>query len=83
VIFLPVIVWNYQHDWASFAFQTVRRVAEPTRRVGMDRYETASELAFYSVDPLNAISATSTGHLFGGVGLMSENSVNHSCEVAT
>ena len=40
--------------------------------VGMDRYETASELAFYSADPLNAVNATSAGHLFGGVGLMYE-----------
>jgi dolichol-phosphate mannosyltransferase len=40
--------------------------------VGMDRYETASELAFYSADPLTAIDATSAGHLFGGVGLMYE-----------
>jgi dolichol-phosphate mannosyltransferase len=28
VIFSPVIVWNAQHDWASFAFQTSRRLAE-------------------------------------------------------
>ena len=27
-IFSPVIVWNAQHDWASFAFQTSRRLAE-------------------------------------------------------
>jgi hypothetical protein len=40
--------------------------------VGMDRYETASELAFYSADPGNAINETSAGHLFGGVGLMYE-----------
>jgi dolichol-phosphate mannosyltransferase len=28
VIFLPVIYWNYSHEWASFAFQTSRRLAE-------------------------------------------------------
>jgi dolichol-phosphate mannosyltransferase len=28
LIFLPVIIWNAQHDWASFAFQTSRRLAE-------------------------------------------------------
>ena len=28
LIFLPVIVWNAQHDWVSFAFQTSRRLAE-------------------------------------------------------
>jgi dolichol-phosphate mannosyltransferase len=27
-VFAPVIVWNAQHDWASFAFQTSRRLAE-------------------------------------------------------
>ncbi len=27
-IFSPVIVWNSQHEWASFAFQTSRRLAE-------------------------------------------------------
>jgi dolichol-phosphate mannosyltransferase len=27
-IFSPVIVWNAQHEWASFAFQTSRRLAE-------------------------------------------------------
>ena len=40
--------------------------------VGMDRYEMASELAFYSTDPANAVKDTSAGHLFGGVGLMYE-----------
>ena len=28
VIFSPVIIWNAQHDWASFAFQTSRRLTE-------------------------------------------------------
>jgi dolichol-phosphate mannosyltransferase len=31
LIFSPVIVWNAQHDWASFAFQTARRLAERPR----------------------------------------------------
>lgn len=26
-LFSPVLVWNYQHDWASFRFQFVRAVA--------------------------------------------------------
>jgi dolichol-phosphate mannosyltransferase len=30
-VFSPVIVWNAQHDWASFAFQTSRRLAEAPR----------------------------------------------------
>ena len=28
VIFSPVIIWNARNDWASFAFQTSRRLAE-------------------------------------------------------
>src|SRR5882724_9237484 len=30
-VFAPVLVWNAQHDWASFAFQTSRRLAEAPR----------------------------------------------------
>jgi len=30
-VFSPVIFWNAQHDWASFAFQTSRRLAEAPR----------------------------------------------------
>jgi dolichol-phosphate mannosyltransferase len=30
-IFSPVIIWNARHDWASFAFQTSRRLAEAPR----------------------------------------------------
>ncbi len=30
-VFSPVIVWNAQHDWASFVFQTSRRLAERPR----------------------------------------------------
>src|SRR5882762_10605647 len=30
-IFSPVILWNAQHEWASFAFQTSRRIAEASR----------------------------------------------------
>jgi 4-amino-4-deoxy-L-arabinose transferase-like glycosyltransferase len=28
VVFSPVLIWNHQHDWASFRFQLVRAVAE-------------------------------------------------------
>lgn len=28
LLFAPVLVWNAQHDWASFAFQGSRRVAQ-------------------------------------------------------
>lgn len=27
-VFAPVLIWNYQHDWASFRFQFVRAVAD-------------------------------------------------------
>jgi 4-amino-4-deoxy-L-arabinose transferase-like glycosyltransferase len=27
VVFSPVLIWNYQHDWVSFRFQFVRAVA--------------------------------------------------------
>jgi dolichol-phosphate mannosyltransferase len=30
-IFSPVILWNAEHGWASFAFQTSRRIAEASR----------------------------------------------------
>jgi dolichol-phosphate mannosyltransferase len=30
-VFLPVLVWNAQHEWASFLFQTSRRLAERPR----------------------------------------------------
>ncbi len=31
LIFSPVIYWNATHDWASFAFQSSRRLAEKTQ----------------------------------------------------
>ena len=31
VIFSPVIIWNARHEWASFVFQTSRRLAESPR----------------------------------------------------
>jgi len=40
--------------------------------VGMDRYAIASELAFYLPDRARAVSDTTSGHLFGQVGLMYE-----------
>jgi len=38
--------------------------------VGLDRYELASELAFYAPDQVRSVSETSSDSLFGGVGLM-------------
>jgi len=40
--------------------------------VGMDRNFLASELAFYAPDPDEAVSETTSAHLFGQVGLMYE-----------
>jgi dolichol-phosphate mannosyltransferase len=40
--------------------------------VGMDRYAIASELAFYAPDQATGVRRTSSGHLFGQVGLMYE-----------
>ncbi len=31
IVFMPVIVWNIQNDWASFRFQSSRRAAEAVR----------------------------------------------------
>ena len=31
VLFAPVILWNYQNDWVSFRFQSVRRLSAPVR----------------------------------------------------
>ena len=31
LIFMPVIVWNAEHEWASFVFQTSRRLIEAPR----------------------------------------------------
>jgi 4-amino-4-deoxy-L-arabinose transferase-like glycosyltransferase len=28
LVFSPVLIWNYQHDWASFRFQAVRATAD-------------------------------------------------------
>jgi dolichol-phosphate mannosyltransferase len=30
-VFMPVVVWNAEHHWASFIFQTARRLAEAPR----------------------------------------------------
>jgi dolichol-phosphate mannosyltransferase len=40
--------------------------------VGMDRYAIASELAFYGADQARSVTRTSSGHLFGQMGLMYE-----------
>ena len=49
-----------------------KRTGETQLVVGMDRYAIASELAFYAPDKGLGVRETSSGHLFGQVGLMYE-----------
>ncbi|HEY3657010.1 MAG TPA: glycosyltransferase family 39 protein [Steroidobacteraceae bacterium] len=66
-------------EWRDFGRQ-IDDIADPIRAqygaeflvVGMDRYAIASELAFYSHDQTRSVAETSSGHLFGGMGLMYE-----------
>jgi 4-amino-4-deoxy-L-arabinose transferase-like glycosyltransferase len=37
LIFSPVIIWNWQHDWASFMFQSSSRLAQ-MRRLRLDYF---------------------------------------------
>ena len=65
--------------WREFGRQ-INGIVEEIRKqdgteplvVGMDRYAIASELAFYAPEPAMAVRQTSSGHLFGGIGLMYE-----------
>ncbi len=66
--------------WRDFGRQ-IEDLAAQVRRdndsdvliVGMDRYAIASEVAFYANDRARSVAGTSSGHLFGGVGLMYEH----------
>jgi dolichol-phosphate mannosyltransferase len=65
--------------WRELASRIQSAAAEAHRRegveplvVGMDRYAIASELTFYAPDRSEALRDTSSGHLFGQVGLMYE-----------
>jgi dolichol-phosphate mannosyltransferase len=49
-----------------------KKTGRPPLVVGMDRYAIASELAFYAPDRTEGVGRTSSGHLFGQVGLMYE-----------
>ena len=49
-----------------------KETGQPPLVVGMDRYAIASELAFYAPDRAEGVGRTSSGHLFGQVGLMYE-----------
>ena len=52
-IFFPVIMWNAEHDWASFAFQSTRRLAEE-HTFGLPQLLGS---AFLSLSPTGAIAA--------------------------
>jgi dolichol-phosphate mannosyltransferase len=60
-IFSPVILWNAQHEWASFAFQTSRRLAEAPR------------FALHKLVASALILITPTGVLAVGAALMGGN----------
>jgi dolichol-phosphate mannosyltransferase len=52
-IFFPVILWNAEHDWASFAFQSSRRLAEE-HTFGVPLFLAS---AFLLLSPTGAIAA--------------------------
>lgn len=63
--------------WRSLGGQIAAIEADYARQIGsapvvmtMDRYETAGELVFYSGDPAQAVTRTTSDVLFGGLGLM-------------
>ena len=57
---------------SALAYDVRRRTGAEPLVVGMDRYATASELAFYAPDHLLSVANTTASHLFGGSGLMYE-----------
>jgi dolichol-phosphate mannosyltransferase len=57
---------------ATLADDVRRKSGSDPLVVGMDRYATASELAFYARNRDLAVAETSASHLFGGSGLMYE-----------
>ena len=57
---------------SALAADVRRRTGAEPLVVGMDRYATASELAFYAADRNDAVAGTTASHLFGGSGLMYE-----------
>jgi dolichol-phosphate mannosyltransferase len=57
---------------SALAYDERRKTGVEPLVVGMDRYATASELAFYAPDRERAVAQTSASHLFGGAGLMYE-----------
>jgi dolichol-phosphate mannosyltransferase len=58
-VFSPVILWNAQHHWASFLFQTSRRLAE-TSRFALHKL-IASALVLITPTGVLAVAAAFTG----------------------
>ncbi|HTV95931.1 MAG TPA: glycosyltransferase family 39 protein [Steroidobacteraceae bacterium] len=56
----------------ALAHEIAERSGREPLIVGMDRYAIASELAFYAPDRAESVSDTSSGNLFGQMGLMYE-----------
>ncbi len=63
IIFSPVIIWNAQHEWASFAFQTARRLAE-TPQFALHKL-IGSVIVLITPTGLLAVIAALLGH-YGG-----------------
>jgi hypothetical protein len=57
---------------AAISRQVTRETGSEPLPVGMDRYFTSSELAFYAGDEQSAPAHTAGRHLFGGISLMYE-----------
>jgi dolichol-phosphate mannosyltransferase len=57
---------------SALAYDVRRTTGAEPLVVGMDRYATASELAFYASDRQRSVANTTSSHLFGGSGLMYE-----------
>jgi dolichol-phosphate mannosyltransferase len=69
---VPVGWRELGRDVGALAADIGARTGNHPLVVGMDRYAIASELAFYLPDRARAVSETTSGHLFGQVGLMYE-----------
>ena len=65
-VFSPVIIWNAQHEWASFVFQTSRRLAEAPR------------FSLHKLFASTLILITPTGVLAVAVGLLQAQGVDAS-----
>lgn len=62
ILFAPVVVWNYNHDWVSFGFQLKHGFAPGERRALMDFLEFwAGQIGFYGVFTFFFLVAASFG----------------------